>query len=180
MTNISRLLVLSLILCSLPFHCQAPLNHEAIQQSPKDFVQQFYGWYLPLALKGTEEPAQNLALREKSGNFSKEVYEALKEDSDAQAKADGEIVGLDFDPFLATQDPCEHYVLGKATGDGERYEIPIFAVCSGKQSKRPDVVAQVERREGSWVFINFYYPKVGGDLLSILKRLRKDPLPQGR
>jgi hypothetical protein len=136
-------------------------------------VRQFYSWYLPLALKNTQEPAQNLALRERPAVFSKEVFEALKEDSDAQAKADGEIVGLDFDPFLASQDPCEHYVLGRATEDGGRYKIPIFAVCSGKQSEIPDVVAQVERREGSWVFSNFYYPKVGSDLLSILKRLRK-------
>jgi hypothetical protein len=51
---------------------------------------------------------------EKQGSqFESGLLAALKEDVAAQAAAKGEIVGLDFDPFLNTQDPAESYEVGQ-------------------------------------------------------------------
>jgi hypothetical protein len=59
----------------------------------------------PKSLKDGTDTAWNLAIKTKSSVFSPQLALALKEDSAAQAKAEGEIVGLDFDPFLNSQDP---------------------------------------------------------------------------
>lgn len=112
--------------------------------------------------------------------LSSGLFEALKEDSDAQAKASGVIVGLDFDPFLNTQDPCEHYEVGGIVQREQTYRAQIFGVCSGKKSEKPDVIAQVERQRGRWIFVNFDYPDLekqypnSANLLATLKALEEE------
>lgn len=140
----------------------------------KDFAQGFYSWYVPEALKTEDAPAWNVALKCKRDVFGTTLFHALKEDSDAQAKASGEIVGLDFDPFLNTQDPCDRYEVGTVTSQGAGYRVDIYGVCSGKRDEKPDVVAEVARRGASWAFTNFLYPAIHGDLLDTLKTLREE------
>src|SRR5579872_3330643 len=67
--------------------------------SCRRFVQAFYDWYLPVSQKQLKEPASNLAWRQKPAMFAPDLVRALKADADAQARAKGDIVGLDFDPF---------------------------------------------------------------------------------
>ena len=112
--------------------------------------------------------------------LSSNLLRALKDDSDAQAKASGEIVGLDFDPFLNTQDPCEHYEVGEIVQQEQTYRAQILGVCSGKKNEKPDVIAQVERQSGHWVFVNFDYPGLerqypsSANLLATLKALQEE------
>ena len=141
--------------------------------APRDFVQGFYNWYVPLALKDTAEPAFNLALKSRSAAFNPELLNALREDSAAQAKVTGDIVGLDFDPFLYSQDPDASFEFGAATQKGAGNRVDIFAMRSGKKSAKPAVTAEVVQKDGRWVFVNFHYPD-GTDLLSILKTLRDE------
>jgi len=108
-----------------------------------------------------------------TSSLDSELACALEADSAAQANALGEIVGLDFDPFLNTQDPYDRYAVGKVTRKGQRCLVDVYGVHSGKRSDRPDVVPELVRRHGSWVFMNFHYPRERTDLLSILKRLRQ-------
>jgi hypothetical protein len=148
-------------------------NNGKTAEAVAGFVQEFYSWYLPEALKTQEEPVWNVALKYKRSAFSPALFRGLKDDSEAQAKASGEIVGLDFDPFLNTQDACDRYEVGTVTPQEAGYRVDIYAVCSGKRSSKPDVVAELERLDGSLVFVNFRYPAVGRDLLGILRTLRE-------
>ena len=84
------------------FPSALPAQQQGDPQTSKflhDFVQQFYRWYVPEALSDHHGPAWDLALKDKGDEFSPNLLQALKGDSDAQAKASGYIVGLDFDPF---------------------------------------------------------------------------------
>ncbi|MGH9406014.1 MAG: hypothetical protein ACRD3D_09295 [Terriglobia bacterium] len=140
----------------------------------KGFVQGFYNWYVPGALKTQETPAWSVALKYKRSTLSPTLFRALKEDSDAQAKASGEIVGLDFDPFLNTQDPCDRYEVGAVTPQKAGFQADIYGVCSGKRNEKPDVVAEVARQQdGSWAFTDFVYPAIHRDLRGTLAALRE-------
>jgi hypothetical protein len=81
---------------TLSADAQGPTYGEA---SAKRLVQGFYDWYVPRALKGD---AVGLALSSKASAFAPRLSKALKEDQAATAQSPGEIVGLDFDPFLDT------------------------------------------------------------------------------
>ena len=160
-----------LLLVAVPFGPQTGVQgNKRTAESAKDFVQGFYSWYVPEALK----TGWGVALKYKGSAFSPALFRALKEDSDAQEKANGELVGLDFDPFLNAQDPCDRYEVGTATAQSARYRVDVYGVCSGKRHKKPDVVAEVAHRDGSWVFINFVYPAIHSDLLSTLRILRDE------
>jgi len=142
------------------------------QESVRGFVQAFYDWYVPKALSDGTGPAWNLAIKSKASLFDPQLARALKEDLEAQSRAEGEIVGLDFDPFLDTQDPAGHYKLGKITLKGGSYWVDVHRVSSGKMSVQPCVVAQVVQKEGRWYFVDFHYSS-GRDLLVILKELKE-------
>ena len=159
---------------SVPLQAQATSPVE-IEKSCRDFVQGFYDWYAPKALTARDSPAFVFALKDKHSTFSPELYRLLQQDSEAQAKAT-EIVGLDFDPFLNSQDPGHSYVVGKISVRGGRYFVDIHGKSSGKISAKPVVVPELLRKDAQWLFVNFHYGKTkypeNENLLSILKTLR--------
>lgn len=114
----------------------------------------------------------------KRANFSPELMRQLKEDAAAQAKVTGEIVGLDFDPILFSQNPGQRYIAGNVTPKGDRYWVDVYGVWDGKKSAKPSVVPELIYRNGKWVFVNFHYghskfPE-NENLLSVLKVLREN------
>jgi len=154
-------------------------NLQGNEKSCRTFVQGFYNWYVLESRKESSGCTSDLALKYKSSVFSPELARKLREDSAAQAKAAGELVGLDFDPFLATNDdPYERYVVGKVSPKGEHYWAQIYGIHAGKKSKDPAVVPELALKNGRWTFVNFHYGKseypVNENLLSILNVLKKD------
>ncbi len=147
------------------------VNPARVDVLSKQFVQSFYDWYAPKSVDATQGPGWAVALRERRSNFTPELSRAIAADLAAQSKTSGEIVGLDFDPFLGSQDPCESYETGRVTQSRRAYSVEVFAICNGKRSERPDVLVVLSRQQNAWVFTNFSYPG-GGDLLSVLKALR--------
>ena len=135
-------------------------------------VRDFYAWYLPAA-PGANARGLDLVLKTRASLFTDNLFRALKQDFDASAKNPDEVVGLDFDPFLAAQDPCERYEVGAATRKGKGYSIEIHGVCAGKKRGKPDVIAELVPKGDSWVFANFRYPVERSDLLKVLKSLRE-------
>src|SRR5690349_11376036 len=84
----------------LPAHAMAQVAPEPQDSSScRRFVQQYYDWYVPLIQKTRNGPASDVALRRRPEVFNPSLFRALKVDSEASARAKGEIVGLDFDPF---------------------------------------------------------------------------------
>jgi len=162
------------LVLALPYstHAQAK-SGQATLESLHGFVQNFYDWYVPNALSDSADSAWNLALKVKGSVFSHQLARALREDSAAQAEAEGEIVGLDFDPFLNSQDPGEHYKVGRITQKDDSYWVDIHSVSSsGRVYEKPSVVAEVVRKNGQWHFVNFHYSS-GNDLLGVLKELKE-------
>jgi hypothetical protein len=145
-----------------------PLNRV---KSCRDFVQGFYDWYVREGQSNYE-----LALKNKSSALSPELWHALREDFAAQAKAPDEIVGLDGDPFLNSQDPSEHFFVGDTRLVGKRCLAVVRGITSGK--KREYVEPELALKNGRWVFVNFHYgkSKISSDenLISELKALRED------
>jgi hypothetical protein len=146
-----------------------PASDSALQH----FVQRFYDWYVPVANQVNKERTSDIALAHQPSVFDSTLANALRKDSQARDKVRGEVVGLDFDPFLAAQDPCERYVAGTPALNGAHYRVNIYGICEGKQHATPDLTAELVAQNGAWVFVNFIYTD-GGDLLAMLKNLADD------
>ena len=163
-------------LCLVPspfaLHAQVIVDSQA-KASVCKFAEEFYAWYVPIARADNPDPAWELALKSKKDVFDRPLAQAIKEDLDAQAKFPGEIVGIDFDPFLYTQDPAKRYTIGKVSQKGERYLVEIHGNRNGKKIDGNALTAEIAKKGGRWVFTNFYYSK-GKDLLSILRSLKVD------
>ena len=167
--------VLLFISCCL---AQAQTKSSDPSDSARQFVQKFYDWYIPGILKpsGGKKPFR---WQQRASDFDAKLFRALKADEDAQAKVPGEIVGLDWDPFVANQDPCEHNTAKKVRISGRVYFVDVHNVCNGQEDEKVHVVAEVARENDQWVFVNFRYPaeqpgEKDSDLLTILKALRED------
>jgi len=139
--------------------------------SAHGFVDRFYAWYVPLIVSPKGAPGWDIVLTKARTDLSPELNLALKADSDASKKNANEVVGLDFDPFLNSQDPCQHYTVGKAAMGKGVFDVEIR--CVGSKDKQPDLIAEVAQRNGQWMFVNFVYPG-NGDLLKVLKQLAEE------
>ena len=174
-TVVSRSLFLVLaISSSLPAQEKSPGD---VQKSCRDFVQEFYDWYAPKTQKLNAGRTWDLALKYRRSAFSPKLVRRLIEDSEAQARVAGEIVGLDFDPFLNSQDPNERYVVGNIAEKGGSYWAEVHSLRSGQKSEKPVVVPELVLKNRRWLFVNFHYGKSDQpeheNLLNVLKNLRK-------
>jgi len=146
---------------------------ESSSLSAPGFVRAFYDWYVPIARKNAHVPAWYAVLRRDPPVLNGTLLTALRQDSLSSADSPGQIIGIDFDPFLASQDPCERYELGSVTGVGDTQHVAIHSVCSGLRSAEPDLIAEVSMEDDSWVFQNIRYARPNSDLLKVLNRLTR-------
>lgn len=146
------------------------------------FVQQFYDWYLAkekaLMDDKSEDSAFEITLRDKQSSFTPALVKALKDDLEASKKSPDEIVGLDFDPFLNSQDTADKYVVGEVHSKGDHYLVDVFGILEGKQLPKPDVVPELTLENGKWIFTDFHYGEsdtpANENLIGILQQLKKD------
>ncbi len=156
-----------IILCMVTLSdlkAQAPVNEKA---EAKAFVQKFYDWYLPLynkSIDGKNRTRPSIAaLNQRPEYFDEPLRKALIEDGIAQSKAH-EIVGLDYDPFLAAQDIVFSYKLGDIKQVGNKLWIEV--------SVGDHIMVEVMKTGGSWKFTDFIYPAhVKMKQLSLLQEL---------
>lgn len=145
--------------------------------SCRKFSQDFYDWYVPFTQKELHIPAWNVALQRKSAVFSPVLLQALKEDSQAQSQAKGELVGLDFDPFVGSQDPADHYEVRNANLERTKCSVEVWRNSPSdraEKSSKPDALAELVLQNGHWRFTNFRYPQMNADLRNVLAALAKD------
>ncbi len=153
-----------------------------VEKSCRDFVQKFYDWYVPQALDLKVTSATDVALKTYAYVFTPELLKLLQEDSEAQASHPGKIVGLDFDPFLSSQDPSDQFVARSIIRKGGSYLVEVNGISSNGRKEK--VIAEVVRKKDRWLFQNFHYPNFKQDdaksadakppdLITILKRLRE-------
>jgi len=114
-------------------------------QSCRKFTREFYDWYVPYTQKQLSVPASDVAIRRKPGVFSPSLLEALKADSEAQARAKQEIVGIDFDPFVGGQDPYAHYTIRKVTLKAGKCFAEVWHAAHHDTALKPDAIAELTR-----------------------------------
>jgi hypothetical protein len=171
---VSRILLPVYVLSfSLPGLAQ---DAQDMQKSCRVFVQSFYDWYV-------KRPELPRALKYRASAFSHELFQQMKEDREAQAKSPGDIAGLDFDPILNSQDPAEHYVVGRVKLSSQNNcWIEIHSGFPGKENTDAYVGAELTNDGVGWKLVNFQYATTNSDfsasvasggLLGVLKELRE-------
>jgi len=170
--NLRRVIFVCFGLIVLP---GLPAGAASPEADVKAFVQKFYDFYLPKALdENSAGPSSNYVIEKMSDILEPDLLAGLKEDMEAQAKApEGDEVGLDFDPFLDSQDPADHYVVKSVSKKDAKYLVDVYCVTEGKLSDKPCVVPELVQDNGKWRFVNFDYPE-GGDLKTVLVQLKAE------
>jgi hypothetical protein len=155
------------------------LSRVIAREDPEAFVQRFYDWYAPRAGDIEHPFGFEDALNLKPSVFDPPLARALQADADAQKKA-RDIVGLDFDPILNSQDPDSKYRAGKAIRTVKGYRVDVYETDPNyvrQRNGKPAVIVDLAPRGDSWVIVNFEYddPKFGhDDVLDILQQLAQD------
>lgn len=155
-------------ICALLAALAAPAmaQQQSALDSPGAFVQRFYNSYVQ-----REAPRWGRTVQIRRGLFEPSLSAALQTEAAAQAKTPGEVAGLDFDPFLGSQDPGKTFAVRGVTdlADGARVEVQDLAFPG-----KPMVLVEVAPRGGSWVITNIRYPRTSSDLLSLLKTAKQN------
>lgn len=152
---------------------------DADSRSCRAFVQQFYDQYLRMADRGGREAPDDRIMRRHPAWFSPELRRAMAEDLAAAKKSPGEIVGLDFDPFLNAQDVAKRYTARRVSRQGGSFTVDVYASWDPKKPADLNVVPELARRGGQWTFVNFRYPahekgEKESNLLQVLRELRAE------
>jgi hypothetical protein len=177
--TICRLNIAVLMACAVLLSPRTAVG-QMERESCQDTVDGFYKWYVPKAITKSSNglDAWEFAIKTQAAVFSRELLELLRGESTIQDK--NQDAGLDFDPFLNTQDTAGRYVVDKVELRSGICRAEIFGIYSGMKAKRPDVVSELIVQDGRWVFATFYYKKSvhpeNADLLSLLRfreRLRQ-------
>lgn len=175
------LVVISFLIApSFPIYVVAQSTQGNEDSSCRRFTQEFYDWYAPL-VQDISPNAVSVAqrkIREREPEvLSLGLLRALPADNEAQELAKGELVGLDFDPIVGSQDPADHYEARKLHLEGNRCSVEVWRASpndTAEKSDKPDVVAVLAQESGRWRFVNFKYPQLNSDLLGELAKLAKE------
>ena len=130
------------------------------EKSCRDFVQQFYDWYVPNMRKPHHSGGLFAydVLRQRPQWFHPDLLQMLKEDSEANEKAGrmGMIDGLDFDPFLNTNGDFGLKAMVKEVRvhDGKCLAT-VIGIDRGKKIGK--VEPELVTTGASWTFTNFHY-----------------------
>ncbi|NMW20797.1 MAG: DUF3828 domain-containing protein [Chlorobiaceae bacterium] len=154
--------------------CYSPGITQVMEQkkSVGQFVKEFYDWYGIVSHQNSKLAPDERAITGKAHMFSAKLIASLKEDYEASSKHPDEIVGLDWDPFLCSQELEDRYEVGGVKKHGQNYLVEVYGVSGGKRNPEPNVIAEVEQRGDHWIFVNFHSPH-GGDMLNDLKELKQ-------
>jgi hypothetical protein len=145
------------------------------------FVQGFYDWYSGRMLAASKSKSGkgfdfHDGLRAKPDSFSPELKRLLEEDYAASSKCPSEVVGLDWDPFLETQDTPGSYAISKVEKTAQGFRVSIDDK-KARRSDNPVAQADVAFVGGHWTFVDFAEeptdPKSRQGLVAILKGYEK-------
>ena len=154
----------------LSAHLTPPQGNADSAKIARAVVARFYTWYVPLAM---HTPGADMrALRDSRWRFDPALVNALRADSAAAAQSPDEIVGLDMDPFLNTQDPCDRYSPIAVRHQSGNYFVAVRGSGGCAAHPETDVTVRLVFQGANVVFLNFVYSsKPKDDLLSLLSTL---------
>lgn len=167
----ARLTFIAILCCSA-----APLlaqqRRDLAADSAVRLVQRFYDWYVPRAANPRDRDMIMAAATHGPVPFDPKLVQWLRVDSTARARATGEIDGLDGDPYLNAQDPCDAYRATTAARTGTSYLVSVVGRGGCAPHQAPDVVVEIGYRHGGWTILEFRDPTRHNEgTIPLLKRL---------
>jgi hypothetical protein len=155
----------------------------ASEAGARAFVQSFYDWYAGRMLAASKSSSGKGwgfidGIRGRPDSFSPELKRLLEEDYAAARKCPGDVVGLDWDPFLETQEDPGAYTVGKVekTAQGLRVSVEVKD-AKARGARNPIAQADVAFVGGHWIFVDFVEeptdPKSRQGLVAILEGYEK-------
>ena len=149
---------------------KAPAN--APTDSARRLVQQFYDWYVPRAANPRGRDMFMFAATRGPVRFDPELVRWLRIDSTARARAKDEVDGLDGDPYLNSQDPCDAYSAKSTAASGAAFMVDVVGHGGCPDHERADVVVEIGHRNGRWTILEFRDPSRQNEgTVPLLKRL---------
>jgi hypothetical protein len=132
-------------------------------------VQQFYDSYGPDSADPSPDalvPPWIAALGGRPSLFGRRLTDLLLADWAAQSKCSGEVVGLDYDPFLQAQDTGGKFKVTGSMKSGSGYRVVVSVDGS------PRVLVDVAGQRGHWQLVDFA-DREGHRVTKVLAGLRK-------
>ena len=149
---------------------QAPANAPA--DSARRLVQRFYDLYVPRAANPRGRDMFMFAATRGPVPFDPELVRWLRIDSTARARAKDEVDGLDGDPYLNSQDPCDAYSAKSTVASGPSFMVDVVGHGGCSDHERADVVVEIGHRNGRWTILEFRDPgRQNEGTVPLLKRL---------
>lgn len=139
-----------------------------------DFAQSFLDWYGPIAYgdQWFGPPAWNRVIKSRAADFEPSLLHALKGAHGFSFPCDAK-VSPDFDPFLGSHSQALGYLVGTVTSFGNIYTAQVYRksryLLGGRPDGEPDLNVIFKWHDGIFRFVNFEYPDLQTDLLTILK-----------
>lgn len=146
------------------------------EKSCRVFVQKFYDWrvsllismFCPNPLKGTAADQESIDRANQECKVVSEYRNAEKLSLDQvlapklrhylklEEKAQGnDDPGLDFDPYLNTQDSSPKFVVDNVRITGNRCDAVVHGYDDGQP--REEVMPELSKTNGRWIIENFHY-----------------------
>jgi len=167
MRNVKKIIFIlgAVVSVAPPLYAEKPIS-SAKEISCKEFVQDFYDWYLRIYMTDNKVPAAKIALKKRPEIFSPELFQALGNDFKAQELATDGISGIDFDPFLDSQDAPPSYKVIKTVVKSNGCMAEVSGVGpdwmnKGQALYTPKIKVELQYKNRKWIFINFKYLNQG-------------------
>lgn len=161
--------LISALCLAAGLHAQGPA---AASDSARSVAQRFYDWYVPRAAHPREQDVVMVAATRGPLVFDPELVRWLRIDSTARARAKDEVDGLDGDPFLNAQDPCDAYTAQAVRATGSFFLVEILGHGGCEVHTKADVVVELTFKGGRWMVTEFRDPNRRSEgLIPLLKRL---------
>ncbi len=152
-----------ILVVAMSFSSKAQTTQKAVtspdEQSCRTFVQKFYDWYWNQpsnTINGhrpsvRDFPSYSDARQLKPPILSRQLIELIEKDEEASKAAGGDIVNLDFDPFLNSNGPDGKYLVKTVN--------VVDGVCQAAIEGGHGVheTAELEKTGSAWLFVNFHY-----------------------
>jgi Protein of unknown function (DUF3828) len=152
----------------------------AQEKSCREFVQEFYDWYFDRSntekTRQIASPSNYEVLTLKPHLFTSELRKMLHDDAVAASKNPGEIVRLDFDPFINAQDWEGKYWVKSVNVKDDTCHASVWGLDAGK---KVDIVGpELRMISNMLIFVDFFYlesmGRAGASLKGILTDLRNE------
>lgn len=171
MHRVRPLLLAVLALC-VAHTTGAQTPSKATQDSVGRVVQQFYRWYRPQFAKPGTRDVMMYAATSGPIPFDTVLVHWLRVDSTARSRAKGEIDGLDGDPYLNSQDPCDTYTVKAVRPRGADLLVDVIGRGGCTAHQKPDVSVVLGIRAKRWTVLEFLDPtRKNEGLIPLLKQL---------